>query len=106
MGKLAKYLYVVRSDVDAAVDARYNEWYNKEHLPALLKVPGVLGAYRYVSLEGEPKYTAIYELESADVPFSEAWKQAVAATPRPKDIVTKNASRNLYECVYPKEQKR
>lgn len=101
MGDLSRFLYVVRMDVDPAEEKRFNEWYDEEHLPALLKVPGVLGAYRYVSLEGEPKYVAVYELERADVPSGEAWKRAAAETPRPKEVVTRNVTRNLYQRIYP-----
>jgi len=103
MVKLAKYLYVVRMDVDPEKEKQFNEWYNKEHIPALLKVPGVIGAYRYTSLESTPKYTAIYELDKPNVPTSEAWKKAVEMTPRPKDVTPKNATRNLCERIYPKE---
>lgn len=104
MDKLTKYLYVVRVDVDSEKEKQFNEWYNKEHVPALLKVPGVTGAYRYASLEGTPKYMAIYELDNPDVLTSEAWKKAVEMTPRPKDIVSKNASRTLYERIYPQQK--
>ena len=100
MDKLTKYLYVVRVDVDPEKDQQFNEWYNKQHIPALLKVPGVIGAYRYSSLEGTPKYIAIYELENPHVRTSEAWKKAIAMTPRPKDVTTQNVERNLYERVY------
>ncbi|MCJ7771181.1 hypothetical protein MUP37_06375 [Candidatus Bathyarchaeota archaeon] len=102
MDKMAKYLYFVRMDVDLDKEERFNRWYNNEHLPALLKVPGVLGASRYVSLEGSPKFTAIYELEKPDIPSGEAWKKAVAATPRPQDIVSRNAARSICERIYPK----
>jgi len=101
MAKLAKYLYVVSMDVDPEKEKRFNEWYNKEHVPALSKVPGVLGAYRYVSAEGTPKYIAIYELEKPSVQTSEAWKKAAEMTQRPKDIVPKNPTRNHYERIYP-----
>ncbi len=104
MDKLTKYLYVVRMDVDPEKEQQFNEWYNKDHIPALLKVSGVTGAYRYASLEGTPKYIAIYELETPDVLASEAWKKAVEMTPRPKDVVSKNASRNLYERIYLQQQ--
>ena len=102
MDKMAKYLYFVRMDVDQDKEERFNRWYHNEHLPALLKVPGVLGASRYASLEGSPKFTAIYELERPDIPSSEAWKKAVAATPRPPDIVSRNAVRSVCERIYPK----
>ena len=98
---LAKYLYFVRMDVDQDKEERFNRWYNEEHLPALLKVPGVLGASRYISLDGSPKFTAIYELEKPDIPTSEAWRKAVAATPRPTDIVSRNADRSICERIYP-----
>ena len=103
MGSLARYLYIVAMDVDPNKETLFNKWYNEEHVPALLKVPGVLGAYRYVSLEGGPKYMAIYELDNPSVRASEAWKKAVEMTPRPKDITSENVSRTVLECIYPKE---
>lgn len=101
MGKLAKYLYVVRMDVDPEKEKQFNEWYNEEHIPALLQVPGVRGAYRYASLEGTPKYIAIYELDNLKVRNSEAWIKAVEMTPRPRGVTPKNATRNRYERIYP-----
>jgi len=104
MEKLAKYLLVVRMDVDPEKEKQFNEWYNQEHIPALLEVPGVIRAYRYIALEGTPKYIAIYELNEANVPNSEAWQNAVELTPRPEDVASKNVSRNLYECIYPEQK--
>jgi len=101
MDKLAKYLFVVRMDVDSEKEKQFDEWYNQEHIPALSKVPGVIGAYRYASLEGTPKFMAIYELDNPKVLTSEAWQNAVEMTPRPKDVASKNVSRNLYACIYP-----
>ena len=103
MDKLAKYLYVVRMDVDPEKEKQFNEWYNKEHIPALLKVPGVIGAYRYTSLDGTPKYTTIYELDKPNVRTSEAWKKAVEMAPLPKGVTSENVTKHLYERIYPKE---
>jgi antibiotic biosynthesis monooxygenase (ABM) superfamily enzyme len=101
MEKPSKYLYVVRMDVDPEKEKEFNDWYNEEHVPALLKVPGVRGASRYASLEGTPKYIAIYELDNPTVRNSDAWKQAVELTPRPQGVTPQNAARNLYERIYP-----
>ncbi len=101
MEKRVKYLYVVRLDANLEKDKQFNEWYNNEHIPALLKVPGVISANRFTSLEGTPKYIAIYELENPNIRTSEAWKKAVEMTPRPKDVTIQNATRNLYERIYP-----
>ena len=40
----SKYLFVVNMDVDADKEAIFNEVYDTEHIPNLLKVPGVRAA--------------------------------------------------------------
>ena len=77
MAGKAKYLMIASMDVDAEHDAIFNEVYDKEHVPNLCKVPGVLGVTRYkrgtltmniggesktIEIPNEPTYTAIYEL--------------------------------------------
>ena len=41
-------------DIDAQHDKEFNEWYNTEHLPELLAVPGILAAARYQAVKGGP----------------------------------------------------
>jgi hypothetical protein len=67
---------LVRLDIDPEHDAEFNDWYNTDHLPALTSVPGVYGARRYRTTAGSPTYLAVYDLANADVPKSEAWRQA------------------------------
>ena len=62
MTKRAKYLVILSMDVDPDKEKQFNEWYDGEHIPALLKVLGVLSASRYTSLKGTPKYWTLYEL--------------------------------------------
>src|SRR5688572_25303149 len=59
-------------------DADLNAWYSEEHLRERLAVPGFLAARRYVSLDGEPRYVALYELTDADVLHSEAYTRVLA----------------------------
>ena len=88
----AKYLFIASMDVDSEKEALFNEVYDTEHVPELLKVPGVLSVRRGVTVpltmsiggerktivaEGEPRYSAYYELESAEVLVSDAWAKAV-----------------------------
>ncbi|HLZ72297.1 MAG TPA: hypothetical protein VKV26_20530 [Dehalococcoidia bacterium] len=61
-------------------DEEYNAWYDDEHIPLLLKVPGVLRARRFRALEGEPRYLALYDLAAPEVRHSPAFSQA-ADTP-------------------------
>ncbi len=69
-------------NVTAEAEADFNAWYDEEHLPALLAVPGTLAARRYRSGEDPQgkrshRYLAIYHLTSPEVTRSAAWKAAV-----------------------------
>ena len=92
MAGKAKFLFIASMDVDPEKEALFNEVYDTEHVPELLKVPGVLSVRRSVTVpltmsiggekktivaEGEPRYSAYYELESAEVLVSDAWAKAV-----------------------------
>jgi hypothetical protein len=97
----ARFLFTAAMDVDPDKEALFNEVYDTEHVPALLKVPGVLSVRRGVTepltmfiggekktivAEGEPRYSAYYELESAEVLTSEAWAKAVEAGRWPSQV--------------------
>lgn len=101
MAGKAKYLFIASMDVDADKEALFNEVYDTEHIPALLKVPGVLsvrrgvrepltmsigGELKNIVAEGEPRYSAYYELASAEVLTSEAWARAVEAGRWPSQV--------------------
>jgi len=92
MAAQARYIFIASMDVDPAKEDVFNEVYDTEHVPFLLKVPGVLSAKRYkdeplrmfiagkeqtIPAEGEPRYSAVYEIESPEVLVSAAWAQAV-----------------------------
>ena len=42
-----RYLFSAAMDVDPSRDALFHEVYDKEHIPALLEVPGVVSAARF-----------------------------------------------------------
>ena len=49
----------------------FNELYDHEHLPLLLKLPGSVNAVRYrTTAPGEPRYLCVYEVETAELPMS------------------------------------
>ena len=97
----AKYIFIASMDVEPDKDAIFNEVYDTEHIPLILKVPGVISARRCQTVplvmiiggerkalvaEGEPRYSAIYELESAEVLVSDAWAKAVDAGRWPGEV--------------------
>jgi hypothetical protein len=62
---------------DPAHEEEYNAWYDEEHIPYLMKVPGVLRARRFRALEGEPRYLALYDLSTPEIRRSEAFERAI-----------------------------
>ena len=70
---MAPVLQIGRMSVPDAVEAAWNTWYNGEYIPGYRTVPGVIYARRYRVLEGEVRYTTVYEFESEAVPDSAAW---------------------------------
>ena len=71
----ANGLLAVWTDIAPEAESEFNEWYNTEHIPQLLGVPGFLSGRRYLAVEGEPKYLALYDLVDADVLKSDAFRQ-------------------------------
>jgi hypothetical protein len=57
-------------------EAEFNEWYDKEHIPALSAVPGVLCARRFRGTSDGRKYVALYHLATPEVQESAEWKEA------------------------------
>ena len=101
MTRDARYLFIASMDIDPAKEALFNEVYDTEHIPALLKVPGVLSARRYrrvpltlmiggkrqvVEAPNEPQYSAVYDIETPDVLLGDAWARAVEAGRWPDEV--------------------
>jgi len=63
-------------NVAPELEAEFNDWYDKEHIPALAAVPGVLRARRFRGTSGNRTYVALYHLATPEVVESEAWKHA------------------------------
>ena len=83
-----RYLFTASMDVEPEKEAVFNEVYDTEHIPTLLEVPGVISVARFktreltmimggeartIVIEGEPRYSALYEIESPDVLTADAW---------------------------------
>ena len=99
----APWLYIVHTDIPDAVAGEYNEWYDREHLPRLVTVPGVLRARRYDRVSGPgPRYLTAYELSAPDVWESPAAHQArkTAWTERMRSLFT-NTRRSMCRLILP-----
>ena len=86
-----KYVFTASMDVQPDKEDLFNE-VDTEHVPLLQAVPGVIsiarfktqeltmimgGERRAIVVEDEPKFSAVYEIESPEVLTSDAWADAV-----------------------------
>jgi len=62
-------LLLTLTEPPPAMEEEFNAWYDEEHLPERLSIPGFRSAQRWVAdlKPGEGKYLATYELDSAAV---------------------------------------
>jgi hypothetical protein len=68
------YAFWVMMDVEPHREALFNELYDREHLPLLLKLSGCVNAVRYrTRAAGEPRYLCVYEIERPELPMSALW---------------------------------
>src|SRR5262245_954647 len=51
----------------------FNDWYDREHIPLRMGVPGFISAQRY-RVAGTRHYLAVYEMESLDVLNTPAYR--------------------------------
>ena len=96
-----RYVFIVSMDVTPEKEALFNEVYDQEHVPHLLKVPGVRavtrlrteaarviigGQQKALTGDGAPRYVAMYEIDSPDVLTSAAWAEAVEQGRWPTEV--------------------
>jgi hypothetical protein len=62
-----KGFLLVTMHAPPAFEAEFNAWYDTEHLPERLAVPGFETALRFVCLSGHPRYLAMYDLAHPQV---------------------------------------
>ena len=97
---------VVTMDVDEADESEFNEWYNEQHLPERMAIPGYVSARRFKLENGNNalKYLCIWEMVDGSPLQSEMYKDQNA---HPTELylrvnkTIKLRTRGLYHQVYP-----
>jgi len=71
---MAKYTFVVLTNPVAGKEDEYNRWYNENHIPDVLNVPGFVSGHRFCLADhqmgfgpAKHKYLALYEIETDDL---------------------------------------
>jgi hypothetical protein len=97
-------LLLAITDIPAEIEADFNDWYDTEHVPERLAVPGFRSAQRYRAIEGGPAYQALYDLDSAAVlDQPEYLKLRENVSERTQCITPRfqNLLRGVYTQIYP-----
>jgi hypothetical protein len=106
MAKKGTGLLMVWTDVPADQEEEFNRWYNEEHIPERMAIPGFLSGARYEAFKGGPKHLAVYELESPAVLETPAYRK-VQANPTPwtkrvgPQAIGQPFIRNVYAMIHP-----
>lgn len=71
---MSKHVFAVLTNAKPGRDDEFNRWYDEEHIPDVLKVPGIVAAQRFTlspSQRMDPpypfKYFALYEIDTEDL---------------------------------------
>jgi len=105
-----RVIFVVGHEVPQNRHQEFNAWYDTEHIPALLSVPGFLSVRRFKLVErpivnrggSVPQYFTIWDIEDENALASSAFQKA--ANSRWSDWVRSwytRKIRSLYRCVFP-----
>ena len=102
----AGLLYVYTDPADAVTPAEFHDWYDHEHGPARIAVPGIQNGYRYQAADDfAPPWLALYDLDSPSVLDSDAYQALLAGTSdREKSVMSRLAEqgtldRRVYELI-------
>lgn len=112
----SRYVFTASMDVQPDKEALFHEVYDREHVPSLLTVPGVISVARFkvepltmsiggelktIVIENEPRFGAVYEIESPEVLTSDAWAKAVEQGRWPGQVrpYTKNRRHVLHRRI-------
>ena len=76
-----EHCFVVFTKPTAGMESEFNRWYDQQHLPDVLAVPGIVSAKRFcATIGGERQYLALYNMKTNDPDAVLADIQARAGT--------------------------
>jgi len=110
-----KFVFVVGHEIPRNKQKEFSAWYNTEHIPTVLRVPGFVTGRRFVLDEREippmlgsggslPKYLTVYDVENEKIFESEAFEKASVSpwSTWVRSWFTRKMC-TLYHRIYPEE---
>jgi hypothetical protein len=86
---------VVLMEAPASLEEEFNDWYDTEHFPQRVALPGFIQGRRWVCVQGWPRYLAVYDLIDSDALCSRAYRDVSAenSTPWSRRILPRTLGR-------------
>lgn len=69
----------------AGREVEFHDWYEREHIPARMEIPGFAEAARYEALDGEPDWLACYFLDDIGALATPAYR-GLKTDPSPRTV--------------------
>lgn len=86
---MAPGLLAIWNAITPEHEARFNDWYDAEHVPERLALPGFLAARRYRDARSPHRYCALYDTDSPQALSSRAYLARLAdPTPATRSIMS------------------
>ena len=80
---MAKGILIAAMDFSAAPEDEFHDWYDLEHIPERLRVPGFLNADRWIGTENPKISVATYDLDNVGVLHSPPTSRSAGRIRRP-----------------------
>jgi hypothetical protein len=94
-------LLMVSMEPPASLEDEFNDWYDTEHFPQRIALPGIVSASRWVCVDGWPRWMALYDLASLDALQSDAYLSVSGArsTPWSRRLLPRTVGRSRVAAV-------
>ena len=105
--RIGSTVMVVMMDVDPADEEEFHRWYNQQHIPERLEIPGYVSARRFKLESGDDgmlKYMCLWEMEDSSALRHEMYHAQNADPTALYERVIKTVtarSRAIYTQVFP-----
>jgi len=80
---MAKGILIAAMDFSDVAEDEFHDWYDTEHIPERLRVPGFLNAERWIGGQNPKVSLALYDLDAVGVLHSPAYQAVGGANGTP-----------------------
>src|SRR6266481_4641936 len=80
---MAKGILIAAMDFSACPEDEFHDWYDLEHIPERLRIPGFINAERWIAVDNPKLALAAYDLDAVDVLKSPPYQAIAGANSSP-----------------------